>query len=251
VTDLVETILRAKGESALERDLTPEQELAVLARLLHEEGYDDHVFGHLSIRQPDGSLLVNPSNLAWRQVTASDVVRLAPDGTHLAGRRIAPAAIELHLALHRLREDVTVAVHNHSRWGTIWAAAGRVPPAYEQISAFLADDDIAFHHGYVGTVVDLAAAEENVRALGNHAAAFLENHGVFVIGRSVREAYWRCVSLEARSRIAWHVQVLGGGQPIPVDQHKTLAARIRQVGVQNLFESAARGEIDRDPDVLS
>src|SRR6185369_3392613 len=106
VADLIEAILQAKGESALERELSPEQELAVLARMLHAEGYDDHIFGHLSIRQPDGSLLVNPSNLGWRQVTASDVVRLAPDGTHLAGRRVAPAAIELHLALHRLRDDV-------------------------------------------------------------------------------------------------------------------------------------------------
>jgi len=251
VVDLIETIRAAKGESALERELSPEQELAVLARVLHAEGYEDHVFGHLSILQPDGSLLVNPSELAWRQVTASDVVRLAPDGTHLAGRRIASEAIELHLALHRLRDDVTVAVHNHSRWGTIWAAAGRVPPAYEQVSAFLADDDIAFHRGYAGPVVDPAAAEENVRALGSHAAAFLENHGVFVIGDNVRQAYWRCVSLETRSRIAWHVQVLGGGQPVPVGQHQTLAARIRQDGVQNLFESAARWEIDRDPDVLN
>jgi len=251
VADLIEAILQAKGESALERELSPEQELAVLARMLHAEGYDDHIFGHLSIRQPDGSLLVNPSNLGWRQVTASDVVRLAPDGTHLAGRRVAPAAIELHLALHRLREDVVVAVHNHPRWGTIWAAAGRVPPAYEQIGAFLADDDIIFHRGYDGTVVDPAAAERNLSSLGSSTVGLLENHGVFVVGASVREAYYRCVSLESRSRIAWHVEVLGGGQPFPADQHETLAARIRKVGVQNLFESAARWEIDRDPDVLS
>ncbi|MBV9350731.1 MAG: class II aldolase/adducin family protein [Mycobacterium sp.] len=251
MTDLIERILRAKGDSALERELSPEQELAVLARMLHSEGYDDHIFGHLSIRQPDGSLLVNPSNLAWRQVTASDAVRLAPDGTHLAGRRVAPAAIELHLALHRLREDVVVAVHNHPRWATIWAAVGRVPPAYEQIGAFLADEDIAFHRGYQGTVVDPVAAESNVRSLGSHAAALLENHGVFVVGGSVREVFYRCVSLESRSRIAWHVDALGGGRRLPAEEHQVLAARVRKVGVQNLFESAARWEIGRDPDVLS
>jgi ribulose-5-phosphate 4-epimerase/fuculose-1-phosphate aldolase len=218
--------------------------------MLHAEGYDDHIFGHLSIRQPDGSLLVNPSDLAWRQVTASDVVRLSPDGAVLAGHRVAPAAIELHLALHRVREDVTVAVHNHPRWGTIWATAGRVPPAYEQIGAFLGDDDIAFHRGYEGTVVDPSTAESNVSALGSSAAALLENHGVFVVATNVPEAYYRCISLETRSRIAWHVEVLGGGQPMPAVEHATLAARVRKVGVQNLFESGARWEIDRDPSVL-
>jgi len=240
LVDLVESVLRARGESALERELTPEQELAVFARMLHAEGYDDHVFGHVSIRQPDGSLLVNPSNLAWRQIIASDVVRLAPDGTHLAGRRVAPAAIELHLALHRLRDDVDVAVHNHSRWGTIWAAAGRVPPAYEQIGAFLADEDIAFHRGYEGTVVDPAAAENNVLALGERAVGLLENHGVFVVGGTVREAYYRCVSLESRSRIAWHVEVLGGGKAFPADQHEALSTRIRAVGVQSWATRACR-----------
>ena len=250
MTDLIGSILRARGESALQRELSPEQELAVVARMLHAEGYDDHIFGHLSIRQPDGSLLVNPSNLAWRQVTASDAVRLAPDGTHLAGRGVAPAAIELHLALHRLREEVVVAAHNHPRWSTIWAAAGRVPSAYEQVGAFLADEDITVHRGYEGTVVEPVTAERNARSLGRRAAALLENHGVFVVGSSVREAYYRCVSLESRSRIAWHVDVLGGGRPLPAQEHQTLAARVRTVGVQNLFESAARWEIDHDPDVL-
>jgi ribulose-5-phosphate 4-epimerase/fuculose-1-phosphate aldolase len=250
MTDVVGAILRAKGKSALTEDLSPEQELAVFARMLHAEGYDDHIFGHLSIRQPDGSLLVNPSNLTWRQITASDVVRLRADGTHMAGRHVAPAAIELHLALHRRRDDVAVAVHNHSKWGTIWAAVGRVPPAYEQISAFLGDDDIAFHRGYDGTVVDPDAADRNSASLGDKAAALLENHGVFVVGASTREAFYRCVSLEARARIAWHVEVLGGGKPLPVEEHRTLSGRVQTVGVQNLFESAARWEIDRDPDVL-
>jgi ribulose-5-phosphate 4-epimerase/fuculose-1-phosphate aldolase len=248
--EYIEKVQRARGESALEIELTPEQELAVFARILDAEGYDDHIFGHLSVLQADGTLLVNPSNLMWRQMTSSDVVRISLDGTHIAGGRIAPAAIELHLALHRLREDVTVAVHNHSRWGTVWAAAGRVPPAYEQISAFISDDDIAFHREYDGAVVDREAAEASVAALGTSAAGFLANHGVLVVGRSIPEAYYRCVSLETRSRIAWHVQVLGGGAPFPADQHEALASRLRKVGVGNLFESAARWQIDRDPTVL-
>ena len=71
-----------------------------------------------------------------------------------------------------------------------------------------------------------------------------------MVGSNVREPYYRCVSLESRSRIAWHVDVLGGGRPLPAQEHQTLAARVRTVGVQNLFESAARWEIDHDPDVL-
>ena len=38
--------------------LTPQAEVALLARMLHREGYDDHLAGHITYRQPDGTLLV-------------------------------------------------------------------------------------------------------------------------------------------------------------------------------------------------
>ena len=35
-------------------DVTPHQELALLARMLHAEGYDDHLAGHITCRRPTG-----------------------------------------------------------------------------------------------------------------------------------------------------------------------------------------------------
>jgi ribulose-5-phosphate 4-epimerase/fuculose-1-phosphate aldolase len=250
MTDVADAVLRQQGESALGIELTPEQEVALLARMLWEEGYDDHVFGHISYRQSDGTLLVNPSNLAWRQVTASDVVRLAKDGSHISGRRVAPAAIELHVALHARRDDVAVAVHNHPRWGTIWSAVGRIPPVYEQVGAWLGEADIGFQHGYQGVVIDPVVAASNVEGLGTRSAVLLENHGVFVVGEDVRQAHQRCVALESRSRIAWHVETLGGGKPMPADQAENLASLVKRTRSRNLFDAAARWEIDRDPSVL-
>ena len=36
-------------------DLTPAEELVVLARTLWREGYDDHLAGHITIKQLDGT----------------------------------------------------------------------------------------------------------------------------------------------------------------------------------------------------
>ena len=41
-------------------ELTAAQELALLARILYREGYNDHLAGHITYRQPDGTFLVNP-----------------------------------------------------------------------------------------------------------------------------------------------------------------------------------------------
>ena len=52
--------------------LTPAAELALLARILHREGYDDHLAGHITYAQPDGTLLVNPMCLTWDELRAAD-----------------------------------------------------------------------------------------------------------------------------------------------------------------------------------
>src|SRR5437588_9369830 len=116
--------------------LTPAQELALLARVLFREGYDDHLAGHITYKQEDGTFLVNPFGLPWDEVCASDVMRMDADGNRLDGPWTITQAITLHVELHRARHDVTVAVHNHPRWSTVWAGLARVPQIHDQTSAF-------------------------------------------------------------------------------------------------------------------
>ena len=55
-------------------DLSPPEELTLLARTLWREGYDDHLAGHITYRQPDGTLLTNPWYLLWEELTVEDIV---------------------------------------------------------------------------------------------------------------------------------------------------------------------------------
>src|SRR5215210_1480777 len=56
--------------------LTPDGELALLCRMLFREGYDDHLAGHITYKQADDTLLVNPWGLTWDEVRASDMMRI-------------------------------------------------------------------------------------------------------------------------------------------------------------------------------
>ena len=51
-------------------ELSPRAELALLCRVLFQEGYNDHIAGHISYKQPDCTLLMNPWKLAWDEVCA-------------------------------------------------------------------------------------------------------------------------------------------------------------------------------------
>ena len=77
--------------------LSPRQELAILARALHREGYEEHIAGHLSYKQSDGTLLVNPYHLRWDELQAK-AVRWArkvlwPIGATLVGISLATPVV--------------------------------------------------------------------------------------------------------------------------------------------------------------
>jgi ribulose-5-phosphate 4-epimerase/fuculose-1-phosphate aldolase len=230
-------------------ELSPQAELALLARMLHREGYDDHLAGHITYRQPDGTLLVNPYGLPWDEVCASDMMRIDRAGTILEGRWTVTPAIELHLALHRARDDVAVAVHNHPRWGTLWADMHRIPAVYDQTSA-LVGGEIALFDEWRAGVNNVSEAEAAVEALGRGSMALLANHGVFVVADGIRLAHLRCITLEWRCRQAWHVEAAGGGVPIDAGRAQEFGERVESRGFTGLLEAMMRRELRLDPSVL-
>ncbi|MFZ4519762.1 MAG: class II aldolase/adducin family protein [Microthrixaceae bacterium] len=229
-------------------ELSPQAEVALLCRTLFREGYDDHLAGHITYRQPDGTLLVNPWGLTWDEVRASDVLRIDTDGNLLEGRWTVTPAIPLHVELHRARPDVAVAVHNHPRWGTIWADLRRVPPVYDQTSAMVPGDP-ALYADFDGSVDRVANARACVEALGDARTALLANHGVFVVGADVAQAHHRAVVLEWRCRQAWHVEALGGGVPVDPEVFRRFAAPFDHVSFPGLWEAMCRRELRHDPSI--
>ncbi len=231
-------------------ELTPHQEVALLARLLYAEGYDDHLAGHITQRQPDGTILVTPWGLTWDEIRASDIMRIDIDGNVLEGKWTVTPAIPLHLEFHKARADADVVVHNHPRWGTIWADLHRAPPVYDQTSAQVADDPLVYDD-FNGPVNSTENAKACVEALGDGRMALLGNHGVLVVGKDIQQAHHRCVFLEWRCRQAWHVEAIGQGVPVKADVWKRFGTAFDHISFPGLWDAMVRRELRRDPDVLA
>jgi ribulose-5-phosphate 4-epimerase/fuculose-1-phosphate aldolase len=231
-------------------DLTGHQQVALLARLLFAEGYDDHLAGHITLREGDGTILVTPWGLTWDEIRASDIMRIDIDGNILAGKWTVTPAIPLHLEFHKARADADVVVHNHPRWGTIWADLHRAPPVYDQTSAQVADDPLVYDD-FNGPVNSTENAKACVEALGDGRMALLGNHGVLVVGKDIQQAHHRCVFLEWRCRQAWHVEAIGQGVPVKADVWKRFGTAFDHISFPGLWEAMVRRELRRDPDVLA
>ncbi len=239
----------AATPDALLPELSPREELVLLARTLWREGYDDHLAGHITYRQPDGTLLCNPWLLLWEEIRPEDVLVIDTEGRRLEGRWPVPLGIPLHIELHAQRDDVVVAVHHHPRYGTVWADLGRVPPCLDQ-SAALGGGEIAVVDEYAGPVDSRENAAKAIAAMGTAEMALLANHGVLVTAGSIRAAHQRAVALELRSRRAWQVEVVGVGRELP-DPARSFFRRSDGEGFLGYFEAMARRELRLDPTLLN
>ena len=74
---------------ALLPPMTPQLEVVCWRARCGAQGYDDHLAGHITHKQPDGTFYTNPWFLLWDEFTPDDVVRIDLDGNvvEVAGPR--------------------------------------------------------------------------------------------------------------------------------------------------------------------
>jgi L-fuculose-phosphate aldolase len=223
--------------------------VALLCRMASREGWNEHLAGHITYRLADGTLLCNPWELTWDEVTEADIVTLGPGGEVLDSDWNVTPAIGLHLQLHAARPDVHVVMHNHPQWSGLWACLGESPPVLDQAGAYV-DGPLPVFSEYDGTFDDRDLTAGLVAALGEAKWALLANHGALVLGANPRQAHLRMLTLEWRSQRAWLARLAGGGKPLP-------EAMVRQVALPDtngfpfLFEAMARRELRADPGILN
>ena len=231
--------------------LTAHAELALLARALHRGGWDDGHLGHITYRQPDETLLTLPKELGWNEVSAADILRIDLAGRKLEGQGTVPVPITLHIEYHLARPGAGVTVHQHPRFATVWSACGRIPPIYDQRSAFVGDDEIVLWDDNIGSVENEDAAKAAVAAMGDASIALLRNHGVMVVADTIAQAYNKASSFEWRCKRAWMVEAIGGDRTLPPVARDSIRASIRSIDgvIPGLWEWAARGEMRADATV--
>ena len=228
-------------------ELTTREEIVLLARALWNEGYDDHLSGHITVNLGDGTFLCNPWLLTWEEFGPEDVIRIDLEGNVLEGDWPAPLGIPIHLELHKARPGVGWAVHGHTHWGSVWSAMKRVPPLHDQTGAG-GGGRLVLVDEYGGGVSNVASAKDAIERLGDADMAILAHHGVLLTAKNVNAAYWRAVSLEWRCRLALLAETGGGGAPVPQVVHDTFG-RSDGTGFVGYWETAVRRELRRYPEL--
>lgn len=192
--------------------LTMRGEIALVLRILDARGYDDDFFGHITVRQDDGTYLTNAWEKLWNDTCASDLLVMDWEGRKRSGRYSVSPGVNLHVDVRRHVHgpEANVIIHQHPRYGTLWATRREIPPVYDQGSAWVGEDLYLLDEFASGEGI----SSEHAHGIAKAGVALLACHGVLVLGETLHEAAFRAAVLEYRCRRAWE---LDGKGVLPLD----------------------------------
>lgn len=194
-------------------------DLAAAYRLVHEFGWSDLVFTHISARiaGPEHQFLINPYGLSFDEITASSLVKIDPQCNKLdeSPFPVNPAGFVIHSAVHEVREDAGCVLHTHTRAGVAVAAQKNgVLPVSQQSTAVLAS---LAYHDYEGVAFRPDEKPRLQADLGRANFLCLRNHGLLTIGPTVADAFLAMYIFESACQIQIAAQS-GGVELVNVSQ---------------------------------
>lgn len=178
--------------------------------LLPKQGLVVMTSGNISGRDPDtGLVVIKPSGYSYDDMTPADMVVLDMEGKVVEGHLKPSVDTATHLYIYAHRPDVCGIGHTHSTYASSFAALGRPIRPCLTTTALLGGEIPCGGYAAIGGE---QIGAEIVRAIGSARAVLLQNHGVFTIGDSPRQAAKMAVEVEEIAKIT-HLAMLRG-EPI-------------------------------------
>ncbi|CAN5217529.1 L-ribulose-5-phosphate 4-epimerase [soil metagenome] len=198
--------------------------------------------GNISGRVPGTDLFViKPSGVDYDDLTAEDMIVCDLDGGVVDGRHSPSSDTAAHAYVYRQMPAVNGVVHTHSTYATAWAARGEPIPCVITGQADEFGGEIPV--GPFAIIGDDSIGRAIVATLEGHRsrAVLMQNHGVFTIGSSARDAVKAAVMAEDVARTVHIARQLGEPIPIPAESIDALFHRYQNVYGQDPTGALAPG----------
>ncbi len=193
-------------------------QLAAAYRIFDHLGWTELIYNHISLRVPgeEGHYLINPFGLHYREVTASNLVKVDVHGA-IVGHSdwpINPAGFTFHGAIHETLPDAHCVMHVHTT-PTLAVCCLEEGLSFTNFYAAQLWGKVAYHD-FEGITV---RADEGPRILSSAAGKpvlLLRNHGPVVIGHTLAQAFSLMWLVQRACEIQVTAQPLGALRRIPV-----------------------------------
>lgn len=185
--------------------------LPVACRVLAAAGQSDLIWGHVSVRDPDGrGAWLKAAGWGLEEINSDRVVLVNGDGDVVEGTGSRHTEYPIHTCALDARPDVNCVVHTHAQATTAFAALG-VPlrPISHEGTLFVPPDVTRFK-GTSALIKTKALGDQLASELADRNAILLPGHGVVVVGPDVPTAVMSAVLLDRACRLQLDVEAAGG-----------------------------------------
>ena len=103
-------------------ELELREKLVAYGNKLVDEGLVQGTWGNLSIRLDENYMLVTPSGLDYRRLTAADMVKVNLQTLEYEGSLKPTSEKGIHAGIYLRRPDIHAVIHTHSKYCSIFIA---------------------------------------------------------------------------------------------------------------------------------
>jgi L-ribulose-5-phosphate 4-epimerase len=184
--------------------------------------------GNANARDPESGLVViKPSGVMYEELRPEDHVVVDLEGDIVEGTLKPSSDTASHLYIYRERSEINGIVHTHSPYATAFAALGRPIPVV--LTAIANEFGGPIPCAGFALIGGEEIGKQVVEHIGDSAAVLLKNHGVFTVGKTVRDAVKAAVMVEDVAKAVWLALQLGVPDEIPAEDVAKLHDRYTNV----------------------
>ncbi len=181
------------------------REIIAACQDMNRRGINQGTSGNISARVAEG-LLITPSGLPYDEMKPADIVLMKKDGSHV-GRLKPSSEWRFHTSIMATRPEVGAVVHTHSMFATTLSCLGLEIPAVHYMIAAAGGSNIRCVPYITYGTQELADAA--LKALEGRNACLLANHGMIVVGPTLKKAMWLAIEVETLAAQYWRALQVG------------------------------------------
>ena len=150
--------------------------------------------GNVSMRMPNGHILVTPSGMSYEGMREEDILVIDAAGQRIEGtlRESVDTVALLYIFAHM--PHVNAIIHTHQPYATAAGLLGDVLPAAVTTLANVTLGPVNVAPYCSAASVDMGV--QTVKYIGDRRAVILKHHGVIAVGADLKEALYAAVYME-------------------------------------------------------
>lgn len=193
------------------------QEVISTALEIKRNGLIKLAGGNVSMRLPNGHILVTPSGTSYEDMRDKDIIVLDIDANRIEGKLRESVDTGALLYIYKHMPNVNAIIHTHQPYATAVGLLGDVLPAAVTTLANVTLGAVNVAPYCSAASVDMGV--QTVKHIGERRAVILKHHGVIAVGKDLKEALYAAVYMEEAAKT--YLAAKAAGEPDIMTQEQT------------------------------